>query len=144
MVVLLAVAVSMLLLALQGSIEANLTQLGVVTREIAEAGRNAESVRSDPTGIFQSLKASQLRSRFLYRPAVALCVGLVVGFLGRGAPRRVAVLAMLPFLALICDNEGWDVIGIPLSVFYLGLALTVVQLTMLWRGRATRMQRHAS
>lgn len=143
LLVVVAVAVSMLLSSLEGFVEANFTQLGATARDMADMARSRDTGRTDPEEVFRVLEGFQLRIRWLYRPMTAMCVGLVVGLLGRRAPRRVAALAILPFLLGVCEREGWDLIGVALSAVYLGLTLLVVHLALMWRGHGATNEAEA-
>jgi hypothetical protein len=133
LVVILAVVLSALLFSLAGFIEVRFTDLGAAAVEMGAKGK--DGVPREPERVFPLLEAFQVRSRFLYRPAIAILVGSFVGLFAQRARRRLTIIALLPLVTLAWDQESWDAIGIGLSLLYLGIGLAGAEGMIRWRRR---------
>ena len=128
--VVLGVVLTILLFALVGYIELHFTAYGSAVSSMAEKGKDGKLVRRDLERFFALQEGSLLRSRWVYRPLIALCVGLVVGFVARGALRLSALIAITPFLILVWEREGWSLVGMMYLPVYLALALASAEITV--------------
>src|SRR5262245_42681724 len=137
-VVLGASALSMMLVVVAGYVEARLTSVGAVAAELAHRQREGQ-VAPNGEELFRTLREAQLRSRFIYRPVVALCVGATVGALVARKRRVLISAAMLPFLILVWDHERWDLKGIAFVALYLALSILGGELAGMLKSRQPRV-----
>ncbi len=116
------IATTVLLAGAVGYFELHFTE----TRQVVGAvGNRPSSGFSDEVAdnVFRGLERSLLRSRALYRPLIAMAVGVVVALLAGRGTRLTAAVAMVPFLVIVGDQESWHWIAVPLAVIYLVLGL---------------------
>lgn len=123
------IVLSVLLMALAGAVELRFTDAGAAALTLAEKGRGAHLAQETPDRVFEFLRQSRLRNRALYRPLIAAAVALLVALLGRGWPRSMSTLALIPFLVMTGQQESWGWACVALCGLYLALALAVATAT---------------